>query len=169
MIKGRVRGGKWVRLWEKERGGIFQTYCDLAEGCDTVRAIISDHGLSLLRSLIRQGRGNRLGWIMANNLHQSMDTAEHDFLFSMGYHINMKCFSELPSNCFGARWRQNNLSKLHEEAFEALRLRKMDSLVCLCFILVSLKGETQDHTPELFQLNCRFRLSAKYPYLTLFN
>lgn len=54
---------------------------------------------------------------------------------------------------------------LNEEAFEELQLRKMDSPVCLWFLLVSLKSERWDHTPEMFQLNCRFRQSAKYHIL----
>lgn len=98
------RESKRERETEEKR---MRKYFSRAEGCDAVCAIISDH--CLWDPLIRQGKVNTLGWITDNNLQQSVDTTERDFLISMGYHVEIKCFPELLANCLGTRWRQNNL------------------------------------------------------------
>lgn len=45
----------FLRLRKREIKGIFQTYCNPAEDCDTVCAIISDHCLALRRSFNKAG------------------------------------------------------------------------------------------------------------------
>lgn len=84
---------------KREKGEYFRP----AEDCNTACANISDHCLSFLRSFNQGGKVNTLGWIMDNNLQQSVNTTEHDFLISMGYLIKMKCFPELLTNCLGTR------------------------------------------------------------------
>lgn len=102
--QGRVRQRESDWEKEKNRGNISHPQ----------RAVIQYVQLSVITvshsrdSLIRQGMANTVGWIMDNNLQQSVDNTEHDFLISMGYLIKMKCFPELLTNCLGTRWRQNN-------------------------------------------------------------
>lgn len=103
---------------------------------------------------------------MDNNLQQSVDTTEHDFLISTGYRIKMKCFTE---------WLIDSLQDEDKIIYIAMKrhLRnydwgEKDSPLCLFVILLSLKSETSDHIPELFH-NCRYTLSAKYLQLILSN